>query len=236
MNRVKITLAVAISIASAFTFSSCANNDDGDSGGCNDPSATVNINGQIWLKCNLNVSHSSGNSWCYEGTDASTETTLSGTQGCDKYGRLYDWAAAMNLPDKCNNTLSTEDSDCAITLPRHRGLCPQNFHIPTDIEWDELMTAVGGSSTAGRYLKATSGWYGDGNGLDTYGFSALPGGTRFSSGSYFGDAGSYGSWWNATEIDASYAYHRHMFYGYENVNRYDNYDKSNGFSIRCVQD
>jgi uncharacterized protein (TIGR02145 family) len=130
--------------------------------GCSDPSATVPIGGQVWLKCNLNVPHNegNGNSWCYEGTDSSTDpsTELSGTEGCAKYGRLYDWAAAMDLPSKCNSTLSTSDPECAIASPRHKGLCPAGFHVPTNAEWDALVTAADGSWTAGRYLKAQSGW------------------------------------------------------------------------------
>jgi uncharacterized protein (TIGR02145 family) len=128
---------------------------------------------------------------------------------CDTYGRLYDWATA-------------------------RTACPNGWHLPSDAEWDVLMNSVGGSSTAGRHLKATSGWYDNGNGLDTYGFAALPGG-RGHSGGNFSSVGNYGYWWSSTEYDSNYAYGRIMRYNYENVDR-GNGDKVNMFSVRCVQD
>jgi hypothetical protein len=55
---------------------------------------TVPINGQVWLKKNLNVPHNEGNgeSWCYEGNDYSTgeEVEITAEESCAKYGRLYN--------------------------------------------------------------------------------------------------------------------------------------------------
>jgi uncharacterized protein (TIGR02145 family) len=133
---------------------------------------------------------------------------------CKKYGRLYDWNTAMKA-------------------------CPKGWHLPSKAEWDVLMNSVGGSSTAGRHLKATSGWNDDngksGNGQDTYGFAALPGGNGYSGG-YFNNVGNYGGWWSSTEDDSYYnAYLRYMNYSSESVLSY-NYDKYYLFSVRCVQD
>jgi len=88
-------------------------------------------------------------------------------------------------------------------------------------------------------LKARSGWNNrsngsSGNGTDDFGFSALPGGYRFSDGG-FSYAGGSGGWWTATEGDDYYAYNRFMGYYYDNV--YEDYsNKSYGFSVRCVAD
>jgi hypothetical protein len=81
--------------------------------------------------------------------------------------------------------------------------------LPSREEWEALETAVGGRNTAAKKLKARNGWDNDGNGTDDFGFSALPGGR--------------------------YAYYRHMYYGAEYV-RNGHYEKSDGFSARCVQD
>jgi uncharacterized protein (TIGR02145 family) len=83
-------------------------------------------------------------------------------------------------------------------------------------------------------LKARSGWSNNGNGTDDYGFSALPGGYRYYDG-HFLYADDYGSWWTATEYGSDNAYYRRMDYGRGNVYE-DNYYKSFGFSVRCVQD
>ena len=105
---------------------------------------------------------------------------------CDKYGRLYNLDTAMKA-------------------------CPSGWHLPDDAEWEALITAVGGKSTAGRYLKATSGWDNNGNGEDKFGFSALPGG--FGSvggfgGFSVGDVGSAGYWWGVRYGDKVFADNR----------------------------
>jgi len=106
--------------------------------------------------------------------------------------------------------------------------------LPSDAEWDVLVNYAGGSSTAGTKLKATSGWNSGGNGQDTYGFSALPGGNGYSDG-YFYDVGSYGYWWSASEYNSDNAYSRYMDYYYEDAG-YINYTKNYLFSVRCLQD
>jgi len=131
-----------------------------------------------------------------------------------KYGRLYTWDAA-------------------------KAACPVGWHLPTRQEWDELLATVGGSSIAGKKLKAKSGWShqkdrSSGNGTDDFGFSALPGGYRDSNGN-FANAGSNGYWWTATENGSNYAYYRNMHSINDDVYEYNNY-KDNGYSARCVKD
>jgi uncharacterized protein (TIGR02145 family) len=126
----------------------------------------------------------------------------------EKYGRLYNWNTAMKF-------------------------CPPGWHLPTDAEWDILINAVGGKKMAGKYLKAKFGWNNNGNGLDTYGFSALPGGGRDTGGNFYG-AGRYGYWWSASENFSDYAYYQLMYYGIDNA-YWGNGDKALGFSVRCVK-
>jgi len=81
-------------------------------------------------------------------------------------------------------------SSCASKIKeKHQGICPDGWHIPSNADWDKLFLYVDNdtygngfveedvyiSSTAGKYLKATYGWNEEGNGVDKYGFSALPG-------------------------------------------------------------
>jgi uncharacterized protein (TIGR02145 family) len=184
----------------------------------------------------LDILHSEGKgeSWCY-GNDE---------ENCEKYGRLYNWAAAMDLPGKCNSAFSTSDEDCAIASPKHQGLCPEGFHLPTNAEWDALYRAADGTSdpsspydspTAGSKLKAAEGWdpYEGISSTDEFGFSALPGG-YYSYGSFY-SAGSSGDWWSASEFSAGSAYSRHMNYSYADA-LWGYYDESDGFSVRCLQD
>jgi len=91
---------------------------------------------------------------------------------------------------------------------------------------------------AGKKLKSKSGWKsnesGNGNGMDDFGFSALPGGGRFSNGDFY-EAGRHGRWWTATEYGSDYAYYRYMFYDNDYVYK-DNNSKSYGLSVRCIMD
>jgi uncharacterized protein (TIGR02145 family) len=173
------------------------------------------IGNQVWMAENLNFDTT--DSKCYSNS----------TANCEKYGRLYDWATATALPSSCNS------SSCSSQIqPKHKGVCPFGWHIPSDAEWDALIAFAGGN-TAGTKLKAKSGW-GSGNGTDDYGFSALPGGVG-GSGSYFGSVGSIGQWRSATESNAEGAYCRNMLDSRAYVNR-ENNNKSAQYSVRCVLD
>ena len=149
--------------------------------------------------------------WMAENLNRNTNNSWcynNNSSDCAKYGRLYTWDAA-------------------------RGACPSGWRLPTDADWNNLMTAVGGSSTAGTKLKSQTGWYNDGNGTDEFGFSALPGGGRGAGGS-FDYVGDFGLWWSATEGDAARAHSWHMRWDNENVNSFW-YNKSLGLSVRCVR-
>jgi len=205
----------------------------------NETYKTVVICGQTWMARNLNYAVSG--SKC--GNSISNSLSDANTASCDTYGRLYNWALAMNLPSSCNTT-STNNSSCAVTA-KHQGICPSGWHIPSLTEWNALVkivnpncavktnddyTCVGG---AGK-LKATSGWN-NGNGSNDYGFSALPGGVATSTSGNFIQSGGVGYWWSASEIVATAAF-------LINMNATDNItnnmsQKSNVLiSVRCVKD
>jgi uncharacterized protein (TIGR02145 family) len=189
----------------------------------------VDIDGQVWMAENLN--HNAAGSKC--GSTLSGSGTLSDADAvaCGKYGRLYNWAAAMG------GATSSDANPSGV-----QGVCPSGWHLPSDAEWDALMAFIhsdkglgsftsGTSYYAGKYLKAASGWNDNGNGEDAYGFSALPGGRGFFGGD-FDDAG--GVWWSASEDNSSYAYNRFI---YNNEYAYwTDRDKSSLFSVRCLQD
>ena len=167
----------------------------------------VKINGRTWMAENLN--YKTGKSWCYKNSDSN----------CVKYGRLYDFHTAKSV-------------------------CLSGWHLPSREEWDSLAQSVGGERLsdedniawdgAGVTLKAKNGWGGGGNGTDYYGFSALPGGSRETDGS-FGDAGYGGLWWTATEHGGRNAYYLGMGYDFDYVGE-DIIDKNSGYSVRCVKE
>ena len=82
-------------------------------------------------------------------------------------------------------------------------------------------------------MKTDYGWYDDGNGTNSSGFSGLPGGYRDVSG-YFDLAGSNGFWWSSSPSGSS-AWSRYLDSNGEDVDRL-NYLPRGGFSVRCVRD
>jgi uncharacterized protein (TIGR02145 family) len=189
---------------------------------------TVEIGTQTWMAENLN--HAASGSKCYaEGV--SGVSADSSSKNCAAYGRLYNWATALAIDTSCN---ASTVANCGATVAaKHKGVCPSGWHIPDDADWDALMTAVGGSSTAGTKLKSTSGWRNGGNGTDAHGFAALPGGRGYPGG-VFDHVGYLGNWWSSTEDDAAYAYYRYMGDS-AYVSRYS-FDKTPLRSVRCLQD
>ena len=177
---------------------------------------TVKIGNQTWIAENLNYDVSG--SVCYNNSESN----------CTTYGRLYNWATAMALDPSCNSRTCSGQ-----VQSKHRGICPQGWHIPSDAEWTALTNFVG--SNAGTKLKSKSGWS-SGNGTDDFGFSALPGGIGGSDGSFY-YVGYEGFWWSASERDATGADYRYMSYILNNVeSNQPGSHKSNLLSVRCIKD
>jgi uncharacterized protein (TIGR02145 family) len=195
----------------------------------------VKIGTQTWMAENLNYAAKTG-SWCYNDSIAR----------CNKYGRLYDWATALALPSSCN------EQRCAGQVqPKHRGVCPSGWHLPSDAEWNVLISYAGGEEVAGRKLKAKNDWISDrGIGTDDYGFSALPGG-RCTYGKFHGADKNkiegllamrqfFGAWWSTEEDSEIGAYIRGMtsFDGSIEKSHYSTVhsNKIHGYSVRCLKD
>jgi uncharacterized protein (TIGR02145 family) len=118
-------------------------------------------------------------------------------------------------------------------------ICPFGWHVPTEMDWQELICFVGDEQTAGLYLKSEFLWAENGTGLNSYNFSALPSGGRKYTG-VFDDLLTHGSWWSATEEVSleqkkEYAISFQMIYWNSNVISWIN-KKQEGYPIRCVKD
>jgi uncharacterized protein (TIGR02145 family)/uncharacterized repeat protein (TIGR02543 family) len=155
--------------------------------------------------------------WMKKNLDIETEGSWcyeDSENNCAQYGRLYTWEAA-------------------------RTACPRGWHLPSYLEWDELLNFAGGWEVAGKKLKSKNGWknfglmnsWENGNGTDNYGFSALPGGLQFDG---FYEVGNRGHWWTA-DNRVNDAYSRHMSSTGDAVEGYYS-DNSRGLSVRCVAD
>ncbi len=213
--------------------------------------ATVTIGNQTWMAENLKVTHypngdpiplvtdntawgnlqgnNTDDAYCYYNNNANGEA--------DTYGALYTYAAAIG-------------DNWERDLVENQGVCPDGWHLPSDAEWKTLEMTLGmsqseadntgwrgtnqGSKLAGNADLWNNGALETNSEFGSSGFTALPGGYRGSSGSFYG-VGNGGYWWSATENGSSYAYYRRLYYDSSEVDRDSNL-KSYGFSVRCLRD
>ena len=209
---------------------------------------TVLIGTQCWTKENLKVTkyhdntlislNASGGSTGFSGTWAVTSGAYAiyGNQSstganATNYGFLYNWYAATDS----------------------RKLCPAGWHVPTDAEWtimiqtldpSQLVTSgnvstfTGAqSATAGTLMKKNVALWRFNPGTNTSGFSAIPGGTRYSDGRFIG-IGDDTYFWSATTENSnpSYAWSRSLNDFNGRVTRNAGTIKSFGASVRCLRD
>ena len=189
---------------------------------------TVTIGTQQWMAENLKVtkyndgtaipnitdntqwSNLTTGAWSYYNNDVANNA---------KYGKLYNWYAVSP------------------TTNGNKNVCPTGWHVPTDAEWTVLTNYLGGETVAGGKMKevGTTSWNSPNiDATNTSLFTGLPGGYRDGSGNY-GNVGGIGDWWSSTEYDTYFAWARYL--GYSDGDAYrDNYDKRDGFSVRCLRD
>ena len=143
--------------------------------------STVKIGYMTWMAENLDYADSleypilmNGGAICYDDNP----------EKCDKYGRLYTYAAAMDAEE----TFSTGGAGCGLndiciinTRPV-RGICPEGWHLPSLSEW--YLLAAPHSHSNDVLAKGFAQWP---SATDKYGFSALP----------YDDDASYGCYWQA---------------------------------------
>jgi uncharacterized protein (TIGR02145 family) len=186
--------------------------------------STLRIGKQTWMKENLRTTKFNdgtpiklvitGPEW--SGTAKASYCWYNNEESSykDLYGALYNGHAASS--DK---------------------LCPQHWHVPSDAEWNALSRFLGGDKIAGGKLKEAGYdyWVNPNTAADnSSGFSALPGGLRYSDG-VFHDFGFSAYFWTSEKASSGKFWFRYMDYEYSELFRFNN-SVNIGFSIRCVRD
>lgn len=147
----------------------------------------VKIGEQVWMSENLATTK------LYDGTPIANLTVAADWESASvpayawysnnealyklTYGALYNWQAVAS-----------------------NKLCPEGWHVPTEADWNILITYVGGVDAAGGKLKqaGTALWLSPNTGAtNESNFTALPGGGRKPTGE-FEVRGSIGVWWTST--------------------------------------
>jgi uncharacterized protein (TIGR02145 family) len=189
---------------------------------------TVQIGTKVWMVENLKTAkyndgtvipnvtdntqwqNNTTGAWSYYDNDAAYNA---------KYGKLYNWYVVS--PSTNGN----------------KNVCPTGWHVPTDAEWTVLTDYLGGESVAVGKMKevGTTSWSSPNtSATNTSLFTGLPGGVRYSLGSY-DSVGNYGGWWSSTEVSTDGAWDRSLYYSSGNAYRNARY-KEDGLSVRCLRD
>jgi uncharacterized protein (TIGR02145 family) len=169
----------------------------------------VKIGSQIWMAENLDYAVGYG----------------SAKYG-NSYGRMYNWETSKEV-------------------------CPSGWHLPSDAEWKQLEKTIGVSASqinedfrscdndaAGLKLKSKNGWefyVQNGNGIDTYGFNALPGGYYQPADNKFMLYGVTAYFWTSTSSNDSEAFFRELRSLNNCIDRMSD-PKVLGMYVRCVRD
>jgi uncharacterized protein (TIGR02145 family) len=221
MKSTLLILCCTISIALLFTSFKGHGGDE-----------TVKIGGQEWMVNNLDVGYFRNGDTipqaktakeCFEAGQAGKAAWCyynNEAGNNKKYGKLYNWYA-VNDP---------------------RGLAPKGWHVPSDKEWKKIIAYLGGEEVAGSKMKSTSGWEKDGNGTNSSGFAALPGGRVACTGG-FSNFNHEGNWWGSTEekpyiagdkSHGAFSFVLYSSFAGAEINKGD--CKEAAYSVRCIKD
>ena len=177
---------------------------------------TVEVLGRTWMAENLNYAGNTvGRSACYKDSN----------EMCDRYGRTYSRAAAMNV-STCAYTNYCDPGEEPV-----QGICPNGWHLPSTSEVWELVLREKGNATP---FMSAYGWVDDPNailpGENTYGLSFLGAGPKDK-------IGLYAFMWVSHYDDNQ---HYFIVQGQENhvlINNYGDYGNSEIYaSVRCIKD
>ena len=130
-------------------------------------------------------------------TDISGSFPYANAQSTAMYGRLYTYQAALKA-------------------------CPAGWRLPTESDWDELISQLGGEDVAAGKLKT----------VGNTGFNALYGG--YANGSSYLFVGTFGGFWSATSSDTDHAWY-YFFTNKSDLLTKSFFNKNYAFSVRCIK-
>ncbi len=146
-----------------------------------------------------------------------------------KYGKMYDWTTVMQGAPANNNANS-----------KVQGVCPKGWHVPSISEWGQLLSFIGSSTTLrGNALKSSTDWVSPSVGINSFGFSALPGGIYMPDGTtikYFW-MGERGMWWSTSMVpNSTNRYYHFWLYNLSTDGLTSDTKKEDKMSCRCLKD
>jgi uncharacterized protein (TIGR02145 family) len=181
---------------------------------------TVTIGTQVWMAEDLKT------------TRYNDGTAISYVKGDLEWKNLRSEAYCWYNNDKSNKTVYGALYNWYTTNTGK--LCPAGWHVPTDSEWETLISYCGGWEVAGGKLKeaGTAHWDAPNIGAtNEFGFTALPGGGRRSDNGKFSILGQDLGYWCPPRCGdfRSFCSDRAWIYLTEG-------SASGGCNVRCIKD
>ena len=170
---------------------------------------TVQIGSQCWMAANLNYGTVIASNMVQRDNCAVEKYCFGDNPvNCTGHGGLYQWDELMNYS----------------TSSGTKGLCPPEWHIPAEAEWNSLFTFYTSSGFAGSPLKY-SGFSG---------FDAFLSGVRFNDVKW--DFNNFAVlFWSSTARGSRKAWAHGMNEQNPSVSYYPSH-RNNAFPVRCVKD
>ncbi len=236
-SKTKILARVMTVFCLIFLMISCDKKPKDGSGNKYD---VVKIGDQCWLKQNLRTTKYNDGTPIHAFIENNSDCHINKTgwyadQGpvhskdSILYGRFYNWYAVNSGK-----------------------LAPKGWHVATRADWDKLDNFLGkdGKGINANKLRTTQGWRDNlkiGDGLDTYGFSAVPTGYKNFGSNYFEDVEGqtqciifWTSTWDSKHIcpddGKSYPYSTLVSMGNSMLLKDQPWCEGFGCSVRCVKD
>ncbi len=205
---------------------------------------TIAIGNQCWLRENMNIgTRIDGTAdqidnqiiekYCYNDDESM----------CDIYGGLYQWGEMVQYLNGASNSTNWIPAPTGPVT----GVCPPGWHIANENEWCTVAQTLDptvdcsafnatGTDVGDKMKEAgTAHWSPPNTGAtNSSGFTALPGGQRYESGT-FSSLSFYGNFWTSTttyELSA-----RYRKFNYNDGTIFRSWEpKGKGFSVRCLRD
>jgi uncharacterized protein (TIGR02145 family) len=128
----------------------------------------------------------------------------------NNYGKLYNWYVASDS----------------------RNVCPSGWHVPLEVEWNQMINILGGLGSAGGKMKSSGTQFWTCPNIDATnetGFSSIPAGRRDNQGVFDNITYSTGWWCSNTAFCYGIWNNYYSVYSGSTLPKY-------GLSIRCLKD
>lgn len=183
---------------------------------------TVKIGSLCWMKSNMKTKT------CADGSSVAKAMVYESSASPDTnynlatFGRLYTWYSAVNVPENSAELPARVEGYV-------QGICPEEWHIPTVGEFNEL------NRNSAEDLRSTEYWLQPNSNTNATGFTALPSGLYNGAIDRFERLfGAYFFWSDSSVSSSQWALVCSIDYSCDRGG-VERRSKNDGFSVRCVR-